>query len=133
MSVAEGRVTRVTIRIAQLQLLCALLMLRMTHGQLLRALFAGEDCPQQEPDDGGEPNDEGESDDEGEPRECCDGSLDSDRSLDLYFAALQEGTLTNEGVEGLARHIGECDTCKMLFALMLDDVRRTSNQTTRED
>jgi hypothetical protein len=92
-----------------------MVMLRMTHAQLLQALFAEEGSPTvQAP---GDEAAQGE-DDEGEPAGCDDDWSCHD------FAALSEGQLSITGVYRLSSHIKRCDTCKYLFASMMNEVRR---------
>lgn len=103
-------------RVTHLEPLCAMVMLRMTHAQLLQALFAAEDSPVvQAP---GEESARREGDNEEEPAGCDDDWSHHD------FAALTEGQLSIMGVYRLSSHIRECDACKHLFASMMNEVRR---------
>lgn len=102
-------------RITNLEPLCAMVMLRMTHPQLLRALFVEEDSPATKAHDDEAAEQE---DDEEEAPGCLDDSSCHD------FAALTEGQLSITGVYRLSSHISKCDSCKYLFASMMCDVRR---------
>jgi hypothetical protein len=42
------------------------------------------------------------------------------------FAALTEGNFSITGVYRLSRHMQTCDSCKYLFASMMDDLRRAN-------
>lgn len=48
----------------------------------------------------------------------------SDLSSCLDLAALEEGTLSTEGIHRLAHHIAVCDSCKILFAILIDDAHQ---------
>lgn len=110
-------------RITNLEPLCAMVMLRMTHAQLLHALFSGDGCsPTQTPGDIAAASEEDE-----ELPGCFDGSSCLD------FTALAEGQLSVTGVYRLSSHIHKCDTCKYLFASMISDVRRAEALDNFED
>jgi hypothetical protein len=110
-------------RITSLEPLCAMVMLRMTHAQLLNALFSDGDCsPTQAPGDVAAT----QEDDEELPG-CFDDSSCHD------FAALAEGRLSVTGVYRLSSHIRKCDTCKYLFASMICDVRHAKALDNFED
>jgi hypothetical protein len=102
--------------ITNLEPLCAMVMLRMSHGQLLHALFA-EDAGSaaQTPQDD---EDSDEADDDDGPPSCVDSSTCHD------FCALTEGQLSSTGVYRLSSHMRDCDSCKYVFATMVDEVRR---------
>lgn len=111
-------------RITNLEPLCAMVMLRMTHAQLLQTLFSDEDCsPTQAPGDVAAARE----DDEEEYPGCFDDSSCHD------FAAVAEGQLSVTGVYRLSSHIRKCDTCKYLFASMMCDVRRAKALDNFED
>ena len=110
-------------RVNHLEPLCAMVMLRMTHAQLLRALFAEDKTASQAPGNEAEQ----QEDDEEEPTGC-----DDDWSC-LDFAALSEGRLSITGVYRLSSHIRQCDTCKYLFASMMDEVRQAKALDNFED
>ena len=99
-----------TDQLTHLQPLCALLMLRMTHVQLLKTISAGHHRRRPVRDD--------------EPAGECPDMLAS-----LDFAALREGAGTIAGARRLAQHIGACEMCMMRFVLWLDDVRRQKPTT----
>jgi len=101
-----------------------MVMLRMTHAQLLQALFSDKDCLSTQASGDAAAAREG---DEEEIPECSDDSSCHD------FAALAEGHLSVTGVYRLSSHVGKCDTCKYVFASMLCDVRRTKALDNFED
>lgn len=39
-------------------------------------------------------------------------------------AALQEGTLSPTGIHRLARHLAQCESCRILVAALVDDAQR---------
>jgi hypothetical protein len=101
-----------------------MVMLRMTHDQLLHALFAEDNPAVQAP---GDEAAQREGDDEEEPAGC-----DDDWSC-LDFAALEAGQLSITGVYRLSSHIRKCDTCKYAFASMMHEVRRAKALDNFED
>jgi hypothetical protein len=94
-----------------------MVMLRMTHTELLQALFPEDRSATQEPDGQASKTDD-DDDGDGDPAECLDDMSCHD------FAALTEGQLSVTGVYRLSSHMRECDSCKYLFASMICEVRR---------
>jgi len=114
--------------VARIQPLCAAIMLRMSHAQLLAVMF----LPQARDEPGDEESDdedqahcaEDDSHDEGEeaalePDGCGDPAARRD------FAALRESEVSIDAVFALACHMETCDTCKFAFASMVEEVRET--------
>ncbi len=104
-------------KITNLEPLCALVLLRMPHAQLLRVLFFKEDGRATEPLDREKSAQPGDDDQEDPPG--CD-----DDSVSLDFAQLEEGLLCRAGVYRLSNHLSTCDACKQLFAAMVCTERR---------
>jgi hypothetical protein len=48
----------------------------------------------------------------------------------LEFAAADEGRLTTERARALAKHITQCDRCRVLYALM---IHNTNDATEGDD
>jgi hypothetical protein len=44
------------------------------------------------------------------------------------LAALQEGTLSPDGIRRLARHVVQCDTCKIMVAFMMIEALQRKRQ-----
>lgn len=107
---SENRAIR-ALEIAYLQPLCARLMLRMSHTQLLDALLFMTDWRHSDDSDG----------DPSSWRDCTPWAAD--------FAQLLRGTMSVGGVQRLASHIWECDECKMVFAEMMKQVRMSEGAT----
>jgi hypothetical protein len=104
-------------KITNLEPLCAMVLLRMSHAQLLRALFSDEDSAAAESIDGEKAAQQKDEDPEDFP--TCE-----DDSITLDFALLEEGHLSRAGVYRLSSHISTCNTCKEVFAAMVCVERR---------
>ena len=120
-------------RITNLEPLCALILLRMTHEEFLRVLLPEGHGPTTEPLDSGKAAHE-EDDEQDDPPGCDDedppGCDDEDppgcddAAISLDFARLEAGLLSRADVYRLENHLSTCDTCKEVFAAMVCEERR---------